>query len=66
MGILDRQTRQNIRIGDQRVIIQQLQGFRANNGYLSTNTLELVRSNADKVADIGLFDRAEGASLGGR
>jgi len=63
---LDRQTRQNIRIGDQQVIIQQVQGFRASDGFLSTNTLELVRTNADRVTDIGLFDRAEGMSLGGR
>jgi len=63
---LDRQTRQNIRIGDQQIIIQQLQGFRASDGFLSTNTLDLVRTNADRVTDIGLFDRAEGMSLGGR
>jgi len=63
---LDRQTRQNIRIGDEQVIIQQLQGFRASNGFLSTNTLDLVQKNADRVIDIGLFDRAEGMSLGGR
>jgi len=63
---LDRQTRQNIRIGDEQVIIQQLQGFRASDGFLSTNTLDLVRTNADRVTDIGLFDRAEGMSLGGR
>jgi len=63
---LDRQTRQDIRIGDQQVIIQQVQGWRASNGYLSTNTLDLVQKNADRVIDIGLFDRAEGMPLGGR
>jgi len=63
---LDRQTRQNIRIGDQQIIIQQLQGFRADNGFLSSNTLDLVQKNADRVTDIGLFDRAQGMPLGGR
>lgn len=62
---LDRQTRQNIRIGDQQIIIQQVQGFRASNGFLSTNTLDLVQKNADRVIDIGLFDRAEGMNMGG-
>lgn len=63
---LDRDTRQNIRIGDQQIIIQQLQGFRASDGFLSSNTLDLVRTNADRVTDIGLFERAQGMPLGGR
>lgn len=63
---IDRQTRQNTRIGDRVVRISQLQGFRANEGYSSTNTLALIRENADRVTDIGLFDRASGLSQGGR
>jgi hypothetical protein len=57
---LDRQTRQNTRIGDRQVIIQQFDGFRNFDGFASTNTSELIRTNADRVLDIGLFDRAEG------
>ena len=63
---IDRQTRQNTRIGDRQVIIQQVQGFRADNGFLSTNTSDLIRDNADRVLDIGLFDRAQGLSQGGK
>jgi len=63
---IDRQTRQNTRIGDRQVIIQQVQGFRANDGFLSTNTSDLIRDNADRVIDIGLFDRAQGLSQGGK
>jgi len=62
---LDRQTRQNTRIGDRQVIIQQFEGFRNFEGYASTNTSALIRQNADRVLDIGLFDRAQGLSLGG-
>jgi hypothetical protein len=57
---LDRQTRQNTRIGDRTVRIQQFQGFRNYEGYASTNTSKLIRENADRVLDIGLFDRAKG------
>ena len=57
---LDRQTRQNTRIGDRQVIIQTVSGFRSNEGAFSTNTLELIRENADRVTDVGLFDRASG------
>jgi len=57
---LERQTRQNTRIGDRQVIIQQFQGFRSFEGYASTNTSRLIRENADRVLDIGLFDRAQG------
>ena len=63
---IDRQTRQNTRIGDRQVIIQQFQGFRSFDGYASTNTSALIRENADRVLDIGLFDRAQGVPLGGR
>jgi hypothetical protein len=48
---LDRQTRQNTRIGDRQVII---------------HTSDLIRTNADRVLDIGLFDRAQGVSIGGQ
>jgi len=65
-AVLDRQTRQNTRIGDRQVIIQQLQGFRSSEGQFSTNTSDLIRTNADRVLDIGLFERAQGMSLGGR
>ncbi len=57
---LDRQTRHNTRIGDRQVIIQQFEGFRNYDGFASTNTSAMIRSNADRVLDIGLFDRAEG------
>lgn len=57
---LDRQTRQNTRIGDRQVVIQQFQGFRNFDGYASTNTSRLIRENADRVLDIGLFERAQG------
>lgn len=57
---LDRQTRQNTRIGDRQVIIQQFDGFRNFDGIASTNTSRLIRENADRVLDIGLFDRASG------
>ena len=57
---LDRQTRQNTRIGDRRVIIQTVAGFRSNEGAFSTNTLDLIRENANRVTEIGLFDRASG------
>jgi len=60
---IDRQTRQNTRIGDRQVIIQQFEGFRNFEGFASTNTSALIRENADRVLDIGLFDRAEGMSL---
>lgn len=59
-GLLQRQTRQNMRIGDEQIIIQQFSGFRSDNGYSSTNTSKLIRLNADRVLDIGLFERAEG------
>lgn len=65
-AMLDRQTRQNTRIGDRQVIISQLQGFRANEGFASTNTQALIRENAERVTDIGLFDRAGGLSQGGQ
>tara|TARA_B110000285_G_scaffold20516_1_gene19859 strand:+ start:275 stop:925 length:651 start_codon:yes stop_codon:yes gene_type:complete len=57
---LDRQTRQNTRIGDRQVIIQQFEGFRNFEGFASTNTSKMVRENADRVLNIGLFDRAQG------
>jgi hypothetical protein len=57
---LDRQTRQNTRIGDRQVIIQQFEGFRNFEGFASTNTSRMIRENADRVLDIGLFDRAQG------
>jgi len=57
---LDRQTRQNTRIGQRQVIIQQFEGFRNFEGHASTNTSRMVRENADRVLDIGLFDRAQG------
>jgi len=57
---LERQTRQNTRIGDRQVIIQQFEGFRNFEGFASTNTSRLIRENADRVLDIGLFDRAQG------
>jgi len=57
---LDRQTRQNTRIGDRQVIIQQFDGFRNFEGHASTNTSRLIRENADRVLDIGLFERAQG------
>ena len=57
---LDRQTRQKTRIGDRQVIIQQVEGFRTDDGTLSTNTSDLIRENAGRVRDIGLFDRAAG------
>ena len=60
---IDRQTRQNTRIGDRQVIIQQFEGFRNFQGFASTNTSVLIRENADRVLDIGLFDRAQGMSL---
>jgi hypothetical protein len=63
---LDRQTRQNTRIGDRQVIVQTVSGFRSNEGAFSTNTLDLIRENANRVTDIGLFDRAQGLTLGGR
>jgi len=59
-AVLDRQTRQNTRIGDRQVIIQQFEGFRNFDGYASTSTGELISQNADRVLDIGLFDRAQG------
>ncbi len=59
---LDRQTRQNTRIGDRQVIIQQFEGFRNFEGYASTSTGELIAKNADRVLDIGLFERAQGMS----
>lgn len=59
---LDRQTRQNTRIGDRQVIIQQFDGFRNFEGHASTNTSRLIRENADRVLDIGLFDRAQGVT----
>ena len=65
-AMLDRQTRQNTRIGDRQVIIQTFQGFRNFEGYGSTSTGELIRQNADRVLDIGLFDRAQGVMLGGK
>ena len=61
-SVLDRQTRQNTRIGDRQVIIQQFDGFRNYEGYASTSTGELINKNADRVLDIGLFDRAQGMS----
>lgn len=57
---LSRQTRQNTRIGDRQVIIQQFQGFRNYDGYASTNTRDLIRDNADRVLNIGLLDKAQG------
>lgn len=60
VSVLDRQTRQNTRIGDRQVIVQQFEGFRNFEGFASTNTRELIRENADRVTDIGLFDRAQG------
>lgn len=57
---LDRQTRQNTRIGDRQVIIQQFEGFRNFEGFASTNTSRMIRENADRVLNIGLFDRAQG------
>jgi|7_EtaG_2_1085326.scaffolds.fasta_scaffold01703_13 hypothetical protein len=57
---LDRQTRQNTRIGDRQVVIQQFEGFRNYDGFASTNTSNLIKNNADRVLDIGLFDRAQG------
>ncbi len=57
---LERMTRQKTRIGDRQVIIQQFEGFRTDDGNLSTNTSDLIRENADRVLDIGLFDRASG------
>lgn len=62
-AMIDRQTRQNTRIGDRQVIIQQFQGFRNFGGFASTSTGELIRQNADRVLDIGLFDRAQGLML---
>ncbi len=62
---MDRQTRQNTRIGDRQVIIQQIQGFRASEGSLSTNTLDIITQNSGRVLDIGLFDKAAGLSAGG-
>jgi len=59
-ALLSRQTRQNTRIGDRHIVISQLKGWRANEGYTSTNTSQLIRTNADRVLDIGLFERAEG------
>ena len=57
---LDRQTRQNTRIGDRQVIIQQFEGFRNFEGFASTNTSRMIRENADRVLNISLFDRAQG------
>lgn len=57
---LDRQTRQNTRIGDRQVIIQQFSGFRNYDGFASSNTSEMIRTNADRVLNVGLFDRAQG------
>jgi len=57
---LDRQTRQNTRIGDRQVIIQQFEGFRNFEGFASTNTQELVRESGTRTTNIGLFDRAGG------
>jgi|APSaa5957512535_1039671.scaffolds.fasta_scaffold01948_9 hypothetical protein len=62
VSVLDRQTRQNTRIGDRQVIIQQFEGFRNYDGYASTSTGELISKNADRVLDVGLFDRAQGMS----
>ena len=59
-SMLDRQTRQNTRIGDRQVIIQQFEGFRNFEGHASTNTQELVRESGTRTANIGLFDRAQG------
>ena len=61
-SVLDRQTRQNTRIGDRQVIIQQFEGFRNYEGFASTSTGELINKNADRVLDVGLFDRAQGMS----
>jgi hypothetical protein len=61
-AVLDRQTRQNTRIGDRQVIIQQFEGFRNYEGFASTSTGELINKNADRVLDVGLFDRAQGMS----
>lgn len=57
---LDRQTRQNTRIGDRQVVIQQFEGFRNFEGFASTNTSKMIRENSDRVLNIGLFDRAQG------
>lgn len=57
---LDRQTRQNTRIGDRQVIIQRFEGFRNFEGTMHSNTSKMIRENADRVLDIGLFDRAQG------
>ena len=59
-AVLDRQTRQNTRIGDRQVTIQQFEGFRNFDGYASTSTGELISENADRVLDVRLFDRAQG------
>ena len=59
-AMLDRQTRQNTRIGDRRVIIQQFEGFRAGTGFASTDASRMIRENADRVLNAGLLDRAEG------
>jgi hypothetical protein len=63
---LDRQTRQNTRIGDREVRLNQNKGFRNNDGALSTSTYELIRNSPTRTTDIGLFDRAEGVPTGGR
>jgi hypothetical protein len=62
LAALDRQTRQNTRIGDREVVIQQFEGFRNYEGFASTSTGELISKNADRVLDIGLVDRAQGMS----
>lgn len=59
---IDRQTRQNTRIGDRNVRIQQFEGFRNFEGHASTNTSRMIRENANRVLDIGLFDRAQGVN----
>ena len=57
---LDRQTRQKTRIGDRQIIIQQVVGWRSDNGNLSTNTSKMITENSNRVLDIGLFDKAKG------
>ncbi len=57
---LDRQTRQNTRIGDRQIIIQQVAGWRSNNGNLSTNTSKIITENSNRVLDIDLFDKTLG------
>jgi len=63
---LDRQTRQNTRIGQRQIIIQQFQGFKNFEGFASTNTSNMIKENSNRVLDIGLLDRAQGVPLGGK